>query len=598
MQLSYNRYTFGPKIDGERYPSQVNNLFVHLDANESLPDDFFVPYSNLGSVTFYAEAHLDLPSSLFDCKWLRTIELATKSQRSIPKTASKAEYLEYIGFDTQSHLICAEMFLTLNKNRNFTRFEWRDFGDAHFPNEISTMSNLEELTIKKTVLEKVTFSTLIDTITQMKNLKTLCLDLPKDFDFPMQALLKLDFLDEIVADCFAYSIHKNVPLVFSKMKNARLVTRSKHRSYLNEYEIGYYLQAIKGIEGTDAQREILFGFAMNNHTQMKEVIGNSFENEAYGKRVFVHATLKKERREDIKLHLENLNYVLVKKEQDADIHVITHKTGFDIIQKLVLENKTIALEAQLNDFLLSHQEQYLLEEENEPLNDELLRLLSSNSEENLLLAFSIIEGGGANKVIQSVLTAIYIAHPNPTVQAAVTPLFEKYVSASYRQYIGNRASFRHHRMSLPNYKKYSTHQDLDKEAFVLMYHKIAGDNQKIRRINTEEFSVSELNLNEFTAILQYFPDISTINLRRNPNFKLEKSLPHLAMLPKLKTIKFQGNTWKVCDLSSLKSLTKFELNKQQIDTLSWVKKMPKVKIITLGQTAYDADSFHKIGHGL
>ena len=163
-----------------------------------------MPYSNLSSVSFYAEAHIDLPSSLFDCKWLRTIELATKSQRSIPKAASKAEYLEYIGFDTQSHVICAEMFLILNKNSNFTRFEWKDFGDTHFPKQINQMGNLVELTITKTILEKVEFSTLIDTIAQMKNLKTLRLELPKDFDFPIEELIKLDFLDEIVADCFAY----------------------------------------------------------------------------------------------------------------------------------------------------------------------------------------------------------------------------------------------------------------------------------------------------------------------------------------------------------------------------------------------------------
>jgi hypothetical protein len=594
MQLSYNRYTFGPKIDGERYPSQVNNLFVHLEADETLPDAFFTPYSNLSSVTIYAEAHVDLPSSLFDCKWLRTIELKTESQHSIPKAASKADYLEYIGFDTQSHLICADLFLILNKNRNFTRFTWCDFGDAHFSKEISEMTNLEELTIKKTVLEKVEFSTLIDTVAQMKNLKTLCLDLPKDFDFPIDELLKLDFLDEVVADCFAYSIHKNIPLSYARMKKARLVISSKHRSYLSEHEIGYYLQAIRRVEATATQRELLFGFSMNNHTQMKDLIENPFGNEARGKRVFVHSTLKKERKDDIVTNLEALNYVLAKKEQDADIHVITHKTNFDTIKKLVLENKTIALEAQLNDFLLSHQEQYLLEEDNEPLNDELLRLLSSNSEENMLLAFSIIEGGGANKVIQSVLTAIYIAHPNKTISDAVTPLFEKYVSASYRQYIGGRAAYRHHRMSPANYKKYATHKDIDKLAFLLMYNKIAGENDDVYLVSSTSIKFNEQDIKEFTAILQYFPNIEMINLRKNPNFNLEKSLPYLAMLPRLKTIKFQGNAWKVCDLSSLKSLTKFELSKQQIDTLSWVENMPSLKHIVTGQTTYGIEDFYKL----
>jgi hypothetical protein len=168
MRLIYSPYAFQNDNDRQRNPLQVRYLAIHLVSGDLLPDDFFVPYENLDYLKIYAEKHIDLPPSLFDCKWLRSLEFNTKSQRSIPKAASKAEYLEHISFDNQSYLLCSEMFLTLNKNRNFTRFEWKDFGDTAFPKAISNMSNLTELSIEKGVLEKVDFATLIDVIAQMR----------------------------------------------------------------------------------------------------------------------------------------------------------------------------------------------------------------------------------------------------------------------------------------------------------------------------------------------------------------------------------------------------------------------------------------------
>jgi Leucine-rich repeat (LRR) protein len=153
-------------------------------------------------------------------------------------------------------------------------------------------------------------------------------------------------------------------------------------------------------------------------------------------------------------------------------------------------------------------------------------------------------------------------------------------------------------MKAATYKRYAEHCDLDKEAFLLMYHLIASENPKVEGILPHTLKCNDLDLRCFTAIIQYFPHIEHIQLRRNHVFELEKSLPFLALLPNLKSLVLHENLWKIVNLSAIPTLQSFQVSRHQIGNLEWINSMPNLKHLTIGRTKVDTADFSSIGDRL
>jgi Leucine-rich repeat (LRR) protein len=134
-----------------------------------------------------------------------------------------------------------------------------------------------------------------------------------------------------------------------------------------------------------------------------------------------------------------------------------------------------------------------------------------------------------------------------------------------------KISLRRSASSKMGYGILSTHPDINRMEFILMYHRIAGDNPIIKDVSPAVLDLKQQEITELPLLIKFFDGIRNINLEKNPSFDLEKSLPALKVAHNITGLNFAGNRIKVPDLSFLPSLKILDLSFNSVGDCSWLQ---------------------------
>lgn len=221
--------------------------------------------------------------------------------------------------------------------------------------------------------------------------------------------------------------------------------------------------------------------------------------------------------------------------------VVGGNTTVEEAAPFIVAGRTVITVDQLNQVLIGGGDHWLLTEENEPVNEQLLQLLCSNQVENYRVAFQIIATGGANKSIQSILAAIMMAHPDKEVRKAAEKLYDKYGSQAFKLYIKeSKISLRTGGDVDRKVNTVVKHVDVDGMLFRLMFHCIAGANDHITRVSTSVFSLKELPDISLPREMVYFTGIKELHFEDCERFDIAGAIAIMKQMPECRVLILNG----------------------------------------------------------
>jgi Leucine-rich repeat (LRR) protein len=552
-----------------------------------IPDDFFDNFPNVKTVHFNFDIE-NLPASVYKIEGLKNLVVMSKKIKSFSENLSNLFNLEVLDFHHQNKQInWAKEFPKLAKLPLLKYFDFKNMRGSSFPEELEQLQQLESIKIGNEVLKKCDLKVILDTVAKIKGLKKILFDTGYKNKIKIDAsFLQLDYLDEIKFDT-QYS-EEDLPPVLAHFKHAKLViqfARKKESRYDYKTDtVSSFQEIISKQDFNIRQREILFCFWMGNFHALRELIANVLmQQQTPAFKLLLIGTAKRDKSKQLEESLKDTNLTLVKKDAaEADLFVILPSATFEEVEEIIKNNKTIILEDQLNEYITSLGQHYLLAQENEELNEELIRLLVSNQHENYLLAFQIIESGGANKTIQSLLAAIYLSHPDKKIQKEVAKQFQKYCSVAYQEFVNKNqvgVSLRKSGNSRAAFSIFSKHPDINRMEFILMYHRVAGDNPVIKDVDSSILFLKEQQITDMPKIVRFFNHFTTLNLEKNPTLNLTACINALQGSVNLQELNIAGSHIDVPDLSGIKSLRRLNVSYNKLDSGGqWLQDMDITKL--------------------
>lgn len=554
--------------------TKVTAINIHFGQNAvtSLSDDYFLDFPNIVSLSLSLTTNgINLPSSLSNLKKVSNLEFYEIKAIQLPDFIFDLPLIErfWLSPDSQPSLDWSKELPRLATLLNLKSMRFYAVKSKYFLEKLPLLQQIESIFFNRDFIKKFKNTDIIAALSSMKNLKKV------EFDYNFElcdALLQLDFLETISHHKFRKAV--DAPLFLSLFKNAKLTFNDcSEDEKVNETMISHFQKNIVKPDFDDTQRQMMFTFWNKNMKNLQDVILQTFGIQSFtNKKIATLGIIKREVAETIKTYLPELQCEIVNpKKQNPDFYVVFSQVKYEDFEMLVSEKIPFVLEDDLMNLLKEKQEHYLLEEDNTELNVELIRLLVSNQNENLLIAFSIIESGGADKTVQSLLAAIYLAHPDKAIQKAVTKLYEKYCSAVYRTYAKQgKASLRISNNAHSGTHFYSVHDDINRFDFILMYQKIAGDNPRVKDYALNQVSFADCDLHVLPEIITSFSMINHLNLSNNPNIDLLESKKKLETLSALNTLILKNCKTEVPDLSTLKSLKNLNLSFNTLQNSNWI----------------------------
>jgi Leucine-rich repeat (LRR) protein len=539
-----------------------------------IPDNFFDNFPNVKTVHFNLDIE-NLPGSVYKISGLKNLVVMSKKIKSFSENLSNLQSLEVLDFHHQNKQInWAKEFPKLAKLPLLKYFDFKNIRGTSFPQELEQLQQLESIKIGNDVLKKCDLKLIVDTVAKIKSLKKLLFDTGYKNKIKIdESFLQLDYLDEIKFDT-QYGA-EDLPPVLAHFKHAKLAIQfARKRGSRYDYNtdiVSNFQEIINKPDFNIRQREILFCFWMGNFHALRELIPNVLmQQQSPSFKLLLIGTAKRDKPKQLEESLKDTNLTLIKKDAaTANLFVILPTATFEEVEDIIKNNKPIILEDQLNEYITSLGQHYLLVQENEELNEELIRLLVSNQHENYLLAFQIIDSGGANKTIQSLLAAIYLCHPDKKIQKEVTKSFQKYCSVAYQEFVNKNlvgVSLRKSGNSRAAFSIFSKHPDINRMEFILMYHRIAGDNPVIKDVDSTILFLKEQQITDMPEIVKFFNHFTTLNLEKNSTLNLKASINALQDSVNLQELNIAGSHIDVPDLSGIKSLRRLNVSFNKLDS--------------------------------
>ncbi|MFT3682899.1 MAG: leucine-rich repeat domain-containing protein [Ferruginibacter sp.] len=544
-----------------------------------IPAHFFNCVPDVEFVAFNKPVE-ELPLSLYDAPLLKGISLWHTKIKSFSEKITSCKNLESLHIrEGNKSINWQKEFPKLATLPRLVHLEIHSIRGNSFPGELALLQQLQTLKIGNDLLKKTDPEQLINVVTKIKSLKKLIIDSWYNSKFKITgSFSQLDFLDEIVINNFS---PEDLPASLALFKHAKLslqFSTKQDRWGRTSCIVDDFFKLLQpGKQYSDWQKEVLFYFWTGNFHGLRALIPNKLtEPAAPSFTVKFSGTVKKDKLKQYEQALSATKISIVKKTTDAaDLAVLLPTITFEEAEKLITSEQQLILEDHLNEYITSLGDHYLLVEENEALNEELIRLLASNQPENYLLAFQLIESGGANKTVQSLLAAIHLAHPDKKIQKEAAKQFEKYCSVAYQEYIKKTQpgiSLRRSGNAGAAFRGFSTHPDINREEFILMYQKIAGDNPNIKDVEEGILHLKEQAIIEIPAIFKFF-NIITLTLDKNPSFDITKSMDALQAAHTLKELSLAGSHIKIPDLSGIRSLQRLNISYNEVDNCDWLQEM-------------------------
>lgn len=502
----------------------------------SLPEDFFDAHTHIHYLHIYGTGITALPSSFDKLTGLKHLKLATKI-KSFPEAISQFNELHSLHIRGNT-IDFNKDAVKLSGLPQLTELELFGYRGTSFPTNIALLKGLRKLRLSDDLKKKLTIKDVFETVAKLPVLEELDFGVPvADSDID-ETFLKIDHVKQLTGYGWRFAYHsEKAPLLLGRTKQV-----------LFQYTLGEKLAAFRqrfnSPSLSDRQLELLFGMFIKNFTAVNERLPNLLQGRLAEKKPVNLIILDKPKGESAKSIKESLkSYPITINGTGAEnsVVVIGPRTTAEEAEPYIVQGYDLATVDHLKEVLVAEADPWLLQEENGSSNAQLLQLLTSNQTENYLIAFQIIETGGANKAIQSLLAAIMLSHPETKVAKAATKLYDKYGSGSFKHHAeALKISLKRSGDTLRKVNALVNHPDIDAFAFRLMHHLIAGSNKNIADLPAHIFTIKNVPDIQITEVLPFFTHIKELHFEGCERFPLKEAIPLLKEMTTCRVLKLNG----------------------------------------------------------
>ena len=519
----------------------------------SLPEDFFDAHSHITWLHIYGTGLTSLPSSFDKLSRLKHLKLYSTKIKGLPEAIM--QFKELNSLSIRGNTIDFNKEAVKLSGLPLEELELSGYRGSTFPANIGLLKGLRKLRLTDDLKKKLLIKDVFETVAQLPLLEELDFGVPvADSDID-ETFVKMDRNIRLTGFGWRFAYHaEKAPLLLGRTRQVGF-----------QYTLGEKLAAFRTRFNSPSlsgrQLELLFGLFLKNFTAVNELLPNLLKTKLGEKKPLNLILLDKPKGASLKSIREQLKgYPITINGPGAEnsILVIGSKTTADEAEPYITQNYDLATVDHLKEALVAEADPWLLQEENESSNTQLLQLLASNQAENYLVAFQIIETGGANKLVQSLLAAIMLSHPETKVAKAAAKLYDKYGSQSFKHHAeALNLSLKRSGNTLGKVNAIVDHPDIDAFAFRLMHHLIAGTNKNIADLPADSFTIKNVPDIKITEALPYFTHVKELEFEGCERFPLEEAIPLFKEMTGCKVLKLNGCKTNVP--SSIATLTHLQV---------------------------------------
>ncbi len=536
---------------------QLEHLWIgcyDLDLRNNA-DFTFAMLPKLKSLRLMIEGPFNLPTD-----WQNATQLEKLVLKVGPHTGGLAEVAD------QLHLLTK---LTYMQPPKTTDFQWFS--------RLSELPALHSLDLSSYTTMPFAVPEMIKLLRTFPQLKKVFNFYPKKNEALTDALLGLDFLETVELISTVFKDPTSLPLFFCRFKNVKFFSyRSTGYKECNTFREQYAAQPLP-----DAQRELLFLCWIKSWNRVKErTVNHLLERHKAGIPTVLagYDKLSSLTKTALKAKLKATRVSLDEKTEGETVHLLHSKSPWEFVEKVVLEKKPFVVEEQLTEFLHFLETPYLLESENKELSQSIVRLLASEEADNLMLAFEMIQNGGATREVQSMVAAIALAHYETTIRKKAKQVYIKVGSAAFVPLM-SKTSYKRTDFEL----RLSKHENISRTDFLLMVHFLDYVRYK-RYHDTTRFTLSwsRLDIQTLSENILLFPGLQAMRLSQNTELDMQQVLPLLAQIPSLEMLYLNGCKTTVPEsIIQVQSLTTLDLSGNRMDDFSVLSQLPHLEQLTV-----------------
>ncbi|WP_212005791.1 leucine-rich repeat domain-containing protein [Chitinophaga sp. HK235] len=525
-----------------RYHNESLEILDFQGEIDSLPDDFFLQYPSIKSLRISVKNLTTLPSSFGTLQALEACWLSDCKIKTLPENIGLLKNLESVTLGIGNMDINKEALklATLPQLSSLQLSNWRG---NDFPENLRLLTHLTNLDLSNDKKNEGKAPAIMALTGALPQLARLTLTLREKDILELLTPEHMPVLDKLeVLNLGYFGIYRSqelkLPICVAVTRNVKIV--SAYEKTLPEFR-----QLTAGKNYTAEQLQLLFGLHLQNIPAINRLLDNQLANAITQQQRPVLRLLDKPKGESQKSIQEKLSkYGITVNNKSADtntIVVVGTKTVMEEVLPLLDAGCQVITVDQLNEILIQQDDHWLLQDDNEEANTQLLRLFTSNDADNYHLAFQIIETGGANKTVQTLLAVVMLAHPDKAVAKKAEKLYDKFGSQGFRQHIKNlRPSLRVGGNTEWKLRNTLTNKDVDEVMFRLMYQVIAGANNNMAKITSDSFSMKGIANITLPPEIVYFTQITDWDFENCEGFNLEAAIPIFKEMPNLKHLRLNG----------------------------------------------------------
>jgi len=545
-----------------------------------LPNDFFEQFVDATSLEINAVSLIEIPSSITDLKKLNRISFSGGKYKSLPDL-SELDLLESISIDRNNQINLEKDIAKIQHLPNLIHFKLGSYRGKKFPSVISKLKTLKHLVLGYGLEKKKDMDGLISVVKEMPSLESLNIDFNLNPEDIQPNFIELDFLN--ILNFRSYFSEDKTPACLCLTKHVEF----KENNKLNDLVTSFRNKYINS-ELSNQTKEVLFCFYKKNFLELKDKLSDKLadalnSNDKTG--IVLLTKVKGFTKKKWGELLDDTCFYLAEEGDNGNlVFVVGSETEYDDFEELIINNKNVVFKDHLQDLIVKLEDPWLLQDTNSGLNDQLLKLLSSNLEENYKVAFEIIEGGGANETIQSLLAAIMTTHPDKKIAKKATQLYEKYGSQLFVQHakVGVSGSLRKSGSTQQKLTRLLNHPEINEFVFRFMHHVIATSNRNIKDVLPNVFEVKNNTIKVIPEEIKYFNHIQTLRFYSCPNLELNTAIPHLKEMGALKHLVLNGSHLRIPkSVGELIHLESFEVEQNEFEDVSELKKLENLKTLNV-----------------
>ena len=458
------------------------------------------------------------------------------------------------------------------------------FGKKWAP-EIEKLEQVETLFLDSPIEKKADHLQLVESLSRMKNLKKVDLNFPLNAKEVGDAITALSFLETVKLGGWKTGWDHPSALTGALVKNV---------IWGNHYQSPYFqgdgsMEIFQGIEGIDdfdiEDRKLIFAFLFEAELLLKKIIPNvllkAFENKT-PTNIQLKTKIKGKSAKKIREELDGTSFTVNGKETQQDIYIFDSKVPFEDLYNWFQGGKTLLPKDHLTELLTVVASPWLMQEENEESNENVYRLFESNQAENYLVAMQILEGGGANEVLLSMVAAISSCHPDKKVARAAEKVYDKFGASTFKARL-KKVSLRRSGSSYNKLDSLLNTEEINDMAFRIMHHHIASANPNIKGVFGNVLKLRKVKcLNPIPKEIRFFPNITGVNASLSKDLDLKKSLEALSGMENLNHLDFSNCHYKISnEITQLKNLTSLELTQNEISNPEILAELPRLQSLSV-----------------